>query len=89
MFIKADSPVYQKIAHAIEKVILASGGAENLRKMYQNQSKTRLVWDVFWATNEGTDSAHDLYCLGCNDNHIETMLRRICKQHGLIQEQPQ
>lgn len=89
MFIKADSPIYEKIAQAVEKVIRASGGAENLRKMYQNQTKTRMVWDVFWATNEGAACTHDLYLMGCNDDHIETMLRRICKQHGLIQEQPQ
>ena len=88
MKIKPDSAIYQKIAAAMEKVIRVSGGAENLRNMYRNHTQTRLVWDVFWATNDNT-CTHDLYLMGCNDDHIETMLRRICKQLGLIEEPQQ
>lgn len=89
MQITPDSAVYQGIVAAMEKVINVSGGPEALCKMYRNQTQTRFVWDVFWATNDITYNVDDLHRMGCNDDHIETMLNSICKQHGLIQEQHQ
>ena len=87
MKIKPDSPIYQKIEAAIQKVIDVSGGAKALQILYRSRTETRLVWDMFWATNDSDSFACDLYAMGCNDNHVETMLIRICKQLGLITTQ--
>lgn len=87
MQITPDSAVYRKIAAAMGKVVSVSGGPEALRNMYRNRSQNRLVWDVFWAAD--STYLNDLRNMVCDDDYIETMLIRICKQLGLIQEQHQ
>ena len=84
MQITPDSAVYQEISAAMGKVVSVSGGSEALRKMYCNRTQNRLVWDVFWAAD--STYLNDLHNMVCNDDYIETMLFRICKQLGLIQK---
>ena len=85
MKIKPDT--YQRIEAAIQCVIYSCKGPEALRNMYRNQTTTRLVWDVFWATNNSRQFYHELSASDNHtDNHIEAVLTRICKQHGLIPE---
>jgi len=81
MKIKLNGPHFDTISAAIDKVIVASGGVEALRARYRNYPRCRMLWDVLWATNENINY---LYDSGCNDNHIETMLKRICLKNGLL-----
>ena len=91
---KIKPETYQRIEAAIQCVIHSCNGPEALRNMYRNQTTTRLVWDVFWATNNSRQFYHELSASSHAedhsdnhiDNHIEAVLTRICKQHGLIPE---
>lgn len=84
MKISPNAAIYRKIEAATQCVIHACKGPETLRDMYRNQTTTRLVWDVFWATNNSQTFYRELSTH--SDNHIETMLIRICTQHGLVSE---
>jgi len=75
MYFRPDNPLYQLAAHNMQGII-AQVGVPALREKYRNQSRTRLVWDIFWASN--TPIA-PFYQAGGNDASIETMLRHICK----------
>ncbi len=44
------------------------GGKGNLAK--------RMRWDLFWAASNRHPIAKEVYALGCNDNHIDTVLRK-------------
>lgn len=37
----------------------------------------RYRWDLLWLATDGTDIVDAVYAQGANDNHLDTVLRRI------------
>ena len=42
----------------------------------------RMRWDLFWAASNRHPIAREAYALGCNDEHIDTALRKAMEELG-------
>ncbi len=75
--IRAAAPCHAVLAHhasVAKEPRYQPGAAGNLPK--------RMRWDLFWAASNRHPIAKEAYALGCNDDHIDTALRRAMVELG-------
>lgn len=77
---------YQKLDGAIRSVIKTHGEKSHTYKQH-SLSFTRYCWDLFWASKfkigDGIGISGDINISGCNDDHIQTALKKIVKDYGV------
>lgn len=78
---KIQGELYDRMKAAIAGIVDANG-ADKIREVYTGHSQQRMLWDIWHAGNRGF--AIDPYKAGLNDNHVETAIKRIAKELGLI-----
>jgi len=58
-------------------------GAEAIKADYAKLTTKRMLWDCWWASWRAIGRP-DVYANGVNDNHIETVLKQLGKECGLV-----
>ena len=82
-------PIYQRISVDMAKVIQDNVDIKAVNELPDNKDNTYIIWRIFWATENSHDLIKELYNLGCNDSHIDTLLTYICKKHGMFKQNSQ
>ena len=78
---KIQGDLYNHMKAAVASIVEANG-VDKIKQVYADHSQQRMLWDLWHAGNRSI--VIDPYKAGMNDSHIETALKKIAKELGLV-----